>query len=522
MSVAKEQSPVNVGDVLAGKYRVDRVLGVGGMGVVVAATHLQLHQTVALKFILKSAVEADAAVARFLREARAAARLKSEHVAKVLDVGTLENGAPYMVMEFLEGADLAQVLAQAGPLDPQTAADYVLQACEAIAEAHGYGIIHRDLKPQNLFLTYGVGGSPLVKVLDFGISKTVEGVESALTRTSTLMGSPLYMSPEQMRSARDVDVRTDVWALGVILFELLSGQAPFHAETLPELCLKVVQDPPRSLAELRANVPPELVAVVSRCLEKNPAARYANAAELAEALAPFASPSGGRMAERARLALARTSEALALGWSPSRPSIDVLPSHAPSSPSSPSVRAVAGESGSASGTGRPGVPAAPSSAAGLSTSQAVTRSSSRSRVAPIAVVGVVVLIGAGGVLGASRIRQEDPGRAAAAPPNAPPNAPPSADDGKSPAAEALRPAEQAVAEAPSEASPQPPVSTEDGTPRPGADPNPPSRARIEATSARGGPSRAPAPAREPPSAPPPRKENGKASAPDDDIPSMRR
>src|SRR5579859_2222425 len=254
-------SPVKEGDLLAGKYRVERILGSGGMGVVVAARHEQLDQHVAIKFVRDDALDNEDAVARFLREARAAVKLRSEHAAKVLDVGTLESGAPYMVMEFLEGSDLAAVLSDNGPLPVEDVAEYIMQACEAVAEAHAAGIVHRDLKPQNLFLTQTVGGGARVKVLDFGVSKTLHGnptTGGGLTQTRSMLGSPLYMSPEQMRSSRDVDARSDVWAFGVVLFQLLTRRWPFEAETMPELCLKVVSDPPQSLAELRPGLPPEI------------------------------------------------------------------------------------------------------------------------------------------------------------------------------------------------------------------------------------------------------------------------
>jgi serine/threonine-protein kinase len=284
---------VREGDVLAGKYRIERLLGVGGMGVVVAARHEQLDQLVAIKFIRDDALDNDEAVERFLREARSAARLKSEHVARVLDVGRLDSGAPYMVMEFLEGHDLAHALTQDGPMAVDLAAALMTQVCEAVAEAHAAGIVHRDLKPENLFLTRTVGGSPKMKVLDFGVSKSSrlsDDPRAKLTRTRTILGSPLYMAPEQMRSSRDVDARGDVWALGVVLFELLSGRSPFEAETMPELCLKIVSEPPLSLAQLRPAVPPALVEIVERCLEKDRNKRYENASELSLALAPFVPP----------------------------------------------------------------------------------------------------------------------------------------------------------------------------------------------------------------------------------------
>jgi len=280
--------PVAIGDVLAGKYQVERVLGVGGMGVVVAARHMQLEQKVALKFLLPQAMQSSEAVERFKREARSAVRLRSEHVAKVIDVGELATGAPYMVMEFLEGADLSEVVRATGAISIEEAVAFVLQACEAIAEAHALGIIHRDLKPQNLFVTRRVDGKPLVKVLDFGISKTIDTQSGmALTRTSSIMGSPLYMSPEQMRSSKSVDQRSDIWALGVILYELLTGRVPFEAEAIPELCLKVVQDPVVPPKALRVEVPDALSAVVCQCLAKSPADRFANVAHLAAALEPF-------------------------------------------------------------------------------------------------------------------------------------------------------------------------------------------------------------------------------------------
>ncbi len=303
--------PVHEGELVAGKYRVGEVIGVGGMGIVVAALHEQLDKRIAIKFVRGEVLGNDEAVRRFLREARAAAKLKSEHAAKVLDVGVLESGVPYMVMELLEGGDLAQTLAERGILPVEVAADWVAQACEAVAEAHAAGIVHRDLKPQNLFVARTVGGAVKLKVLDFGVSKSADQMThgpGALTRTSAMLGSPMYMAPEQMRSSRNVDSRADVWALGVVLFELLTQRMPFEAETLPELCLKVVSDPPQSLAQLRPDVPGALVRVVERCLEKDAERRFANAAELASALEPFV-PAGSRaVVERARLAMTRPPE----------------------------------------------------------------------------------------------------------------------------------------------------------------------------------------------------------------------
>ena len=261
------------------------------MGVVVAAHHIQLDEKVALKFLLPEALGDTEAVARFAREARAAVKIKSEHVARVTDVGTLENGAPYMVMEYLEGGDLAAWLEQRGALPIEQAVEFVLQACVAMAEAHALGIVHRDLKPANLFCIRRSDGQLSIKVLDFGISKLTDAsglAPGSMTRTSALMGSPLYMSPEQMRSSKDVDAQTDIWALGIILFELLTGRPPFRADSVTELAITVASEPAPAIRSFRPDVPSELEAVIFRCLEKDRRRRYRNVAELALALLPFA------------------------------------------------------------------------------------------------------------------------------------------------------------------------------------------------------------------------------------------
>ncbi|HLK35958.1 MAG TPA: serine/threonine-protein kinase [Polyangiaceae bacterium] len=306
--------PFAPGTVLAGKYRVERLLGEGGMGWVVVATHLQLEQRVALKFMRASAAANSEGVVRFLREARAAARIQSEHVARVSDVGTLENGAPYLVMEYLEGQDLDALLQSRGALPVAMAIDYAMQACEGLAEAHAAGIVHRDLKPANLFLARRSDGSVRVKLLDFGISKLTPMAGGAqdvgMTSTQALMGSPLYMAPEQMRSSKSVDRRADLWSMGVILYEMLGGRSPFNAETLPEVCARIMTEPAPPLNELGGSVPAELEAVVMRCLEKEPARRFEDASALARALAPFGSAEAHSAAERiTRLAGAVASAA---------------------------------------------------------------------------------------------------------------------------------------------------------------------------------------------------------------------
>ncbi len=287
------------GDLLAGKYRVDGIIGQGGMGVVLGAEDTSLGRKVAIKFLAPQKADRTGATARFMREARAAASIQSENVVRVFEIGTLPNGATFIVMEHLLGSDLAQTLQGRGPLPIPEAVDYLLQALEAIGEAHGRGIVHRDLKPQNLFLTHRPDGSPCVKVLDFGISKAIddEGAPS-LTSTDMVMGTPLYMSPEQVRSLKSVDLRSDIWALGAILFELLTAAPIFEAATATALCAMIAMDPPIPLRHRRPDAPPELEAVVLRCLHKDPNGRYQDVAALADALVPFATERGRASASK--------------------------------------------------------------------------------------------------------------------------------------------------------------------------------------------------------------------------------
>ncbi len=288
-----------VGTVLAGKYRVERVLGEGGMGIVLAARHLKLDEKVAVKVLQPHLARHPEVVARFLREAKAAARIRSDHIARVFDVDTFEDGAPYMVMEYLDGSDLGHLVKTRGPLPPEKAVDYLLQACEAIAEAHALGIVHRDLKPPNLYLTTKLDGSECIKVLDFGIAKIAEEDPSMqMTETNRQMGTPHYMAPEQLRSTRNADVRSDIWSLGAVLHELITGGPPYPADSIADLAVSMATKPTPSLRTLRPEVAQGLDQAFQRCLQNEPPARFATIAELAAALAPFGAEEARASARR--------------------------------------------------------------------------------------------------------------------------------------------------------------------------------------------------------------------------------
>jgi serine/threonine protein kinase len=300
----KPTDAIRIGQVFLGKYRVESILGQGGMGVVAECTHLQLNERVALKMLREDVLLDPDAVERFMREAQAAAKLKSEYVARVRDVGALESGTPFMVMEYLDGQDLGVLITERGTLPAPWATELILQTCEALSEAHSLGIVHRDIKPTNLFVTWRPDGTALIKVLDFGISKSSMGTDMRLTQTQSLLGTPAYMSPEQMRSARLVDGRTDIWSLGTVLYELLEGRKPFEAESFSEMCVKVAVDPPSPMSR----APIDLQHVVLRCLAKTPEQRYASMAELARDLVPFTQDphQASMLVERMQRMLARS------------------------------------------------------------------------------------------------------------------------------------------------------------------------------------------------------------------------
>lgn len=288
------------GDVLVAKYRIERVIGEGAMGVVYAAHHELLDMPVALKMLHPDAVEEESIV-RFLHEAKVCARIRSEHVCAVVDVGLLDEGTPYLAMELLHGTDLANVLARKRRLPLETAIDYCLQALDGLEHAHAAGAVHRDLKPTNLFLhTPEGGGREVLKVIDFGVCKS--DLMLGMTRVGAFIGSPYYMSPEQIMDAARVDGRTDVWSIGVVLYEMLAGAMPFEGETMAEVVQKILEDAPAALLDRRPDLPRELSAIVNRCLRRSPDERYATAGELARALAPYGSSAAAGASDFARAA----------------------------------------------------------------------------------------------------------------------------------------------------------------------------------------------------------------------------
>lgn len=300
--------PFYPGEIVDEKYEVVELVGVGGVGFVVSAKHIELGEKVVLKLLRPEMLGNPEVGARFAREAHACAKIKSEHVARVFDVGTLPEGAPFIVMEYLDGMDLERILANQGRLPIRTAVEYIMQACEALAAAHAAGIVHRDIKPENLFLTQLTRGIDVIKVLDFGISKVaLTGspfqMNAPLVQTTLAVGSPVYMSPEQIRASCEVDARTDIWSVGCVLYELLTGQLAFNAPAIPQLMSMILEQDPGRPSSIVPEIPNELDVIVARCLEKDRARRYQNIAELALALFPFAPRRARLSAERCCLVL---------------------------------------------------------------------------------------------------------------------------------------------------------------------------------------------------------------------------
>jgi serine/threonine protein kinase len=338
----------------AGKYRVERVIGKGGMGVVMAARRIQLDDVVAVKFLSAENCERPEMVERFVREGRLAVKIKSDRVARVFDVDSIEDGPPYLVMELLEGQDLQARLKANGPFSASEAADLILQACEALAEAHSLGMIHRDLKPANLFLVRGPDGEDAVKILDFGISKLrADGTDPALTAAHELMGSPAYMSPEQIAHASRVDARSDIWALGIILYQMVVGRRPYDAKGLPALVMQIVNSPVPDGDGQGRRLPPELAPIVQRCLEKAAANRYPDVGALARALGPVASGNGARSLARIQRTLEAAARSAADAGASAGSTGGVAFSDDPTrcAPVEPSESSQAGDSGSSSATG---------------------------------------------------------------------------------------------------------------------------------------------------------------------------
>jgi len=287
----EQEEAFRPGSIVDDRFRIEEVIGEGGMGVVVRAVHLKLGSQVALKFLQPAALAERVVVERFEREARAAARLTSDHIARITDVGSLPNGAPFIIMEYLTGETLAAMLRRRGALPIAEASHIMSQVAEGLAEAHSSGIVHRDLKPANVFLASKPNGKTVVKLLDFGISKVEEGlgVDPELTTATTLLGTPNYMAPEQLVSAKTVDSRADIWSCGVVLHRMLSGQVPFDADSIIQLSVKLMNEEPPDLSQLRGDVPPGLAKIVRKCLERDPKNRWQTTLDLSRALHPYAS-----------------------------------------------------------------------------------------------------------------------------------------------------------------------------------------------------------------------------------------
>jgi serine/threonine-protein kinase len=296
----ESELPVPKGELLGGKYTVDGVFASGGMGIVCLGRHVQLEQPVAIKFLRRTLSGRPSIVERFLNEARALAALRSEHVVRVMDVGQLESGRPYLVMEHLDGVHLEELLERDGPLRVETAISYVLQVCEALGEAHALGIVHRDIKPENLFLWSGGPNQDTVKVLDFGLAKQL-GSSKALgvTGPQDSLGSPCYMSPEQITTPHLVDSRTDIWSLGVVLYRLVTGSLPFDGNSLVEVLSHILNSVPKPMADVLPHLDSELEAITRRCIERDPNARYQTLGQLAEALKAYLADRAGEPLELA-------------------------------------------------------------------------------------------------------------------------------------------------------------------------------------------------------------------------------
>lgn len=413
------------GVLLDGKYLIGPIIGSGAFGLVFEGKNLELDEKVAIKVLRPEIAVDKAMVGRFAREAKSAAAIKSEYVCTVYDVGMSTETVPYIVMEYLEGSDLGSIVESSGPLAPRTAVEYALQVCEALAVAHAKGIVHRDIKPENLLLTKRAGGIHIVKVLDFGISKaaltgSIFGNELPIVKTVNLVGTPLYMSPEQVRTSGGVDVRSDIWSLGMVLYEILTGYTAFEGATITEICAAILETKPKPIELHRNDLPSGLVEVISRCLEKDLRNRYQNVAELALALMPFGPKRSRLNVERALTVLQAagqvdpswqiesvappaSSEALATPLNIPRPSLPFGdPSGPPSGPSASGASSAVSSQGQAtvasSSQGQATIPSASQGQATIlsaSQGQAVVMAPSHNRTS----IGLAVLALVGGVIG---------------------------------------------------------------------------------------------------------------------------
>ncbi len=375
---------------IGGRYVVDRVLGAGGMGIVATARYPELQQKVAIKFLRPEYATNGILNARFVREARLAAKVKSEHFVRVFDIGKLPTGVPYLVMELLSGRDLGDELAVNGRMTVQDAVEWLLQSIVGIAEIHALGIVHRDLKPSNLFIAEAAG-KRMIKVLDFGISKeNAKASDVPLTSTDNLLGTPQYMSPEQVRASKDVDARSDIWALGVILYELLTGKRPFVSDenATGELFAKVLYIDPLPPREHRPDLPPELEAVILKCLARERGARYGDVVELAEALRPFASSSSIYRIDAARQALRERHSIVPPENEDGEEEVARI-SELPTAASTPHARRDLAD---------PGTPSAPVTAMTSSRGSTIREPKARGIMLAIGLVAVAVIVGGGAFL----------------------------------------------------------------------------------------------------------------------------
>ena len=377
--MSQGEAPLVPGQIVDGKYHITKVIGQGGIGIVAAAEHLMLKHRVALKVLRPELCTNATHRSRFIREARAAVQLESEHVARVMDVGTMGSGMPFLVMEYLEGQSLSTLLAQRGPLPPVEAVRYIMEACDGIAEAHSLGIVHRDIKPANLFLALGRDGTWKVRVLDFGIAKaaaSVVGSVGAITQSSGFLGSPRYMSPEQMQSSRDVDVRTDIWSLGVTLYELVAGVPPFDAPAR-ELHKTVMHVRPLTLDERVAQLPAGFSQMVMRCLSKDARDRYTNIQEFARALAPYAPADTQAKLPRILRWPAMSAHSARLAARPDVPASSTFASSSPPSAYGPGAPLPAPVSGANQVASTSAASAAPAAAAALRQAATIPAASHR-------------------------------------------------------------------------------------------------------------------------------------------------